>query len=317
MNVAELYTFGETMALLSSADVGPLRHATHLHVGMAGCESNVAIGARRLGVNATWAGRVGDDEFGHMVLARLRSERIGLAAATIDADAPTGLMIKSTRMAGATQVIYYRRGSAASHMQPQHLDYDGIRCARVLHISGITPALSDSARDTVFTAVEVAREAGVTVSFDPNYRAALWSPDAAGRCFRDLAARADVVLAGEDEAALMYGDGDPKMLAGRLHDAGAAHAVIKQGAAGAVALVDGMLHCRAGLSVTAVDPVGAGDGFAAGYLTGVIEDRDAAGCVDLAVRVGAFAVTVRGDWEGLPRGDELHLLDAVEGTTLR
>ncbi len=321
--MAQLHTFGETMALLTSPVTGPLRHATGLEVGMAGCESNVAIGARRLGLDVAWAGRVGDDEFGRMVLSRLRGEDVDITASSVDPAAPTGLMIKSTRLAGTTQVIYYRRHSAASRLCPDHLDEDGIKGASVLHISGITAALSSGARETVFSAIELAAGAKTMVSFDPNYRAALWSPEEAGRCFRELAARANVVLAGADEAAMMLGSdgpgagGGPEALAQRLHAAGAAHAIVKLGAHGAVAVVDGTVHRRASLPVTVVDPVGAGDGFAAGYLTGLIEQREPEACLDLATRVGAFAVTVRGDWEGLPHRDELDLLDAADGTTLR
>lgn len=310
-------TLGETMALFTSPETGPLRHAGSLDVGCAGAESNLAIGVRRLGLTTSWMGRVGDDEFGRMVLARLRGEGVDVDASTVDGEAPTGLMFKSRRTGAATQVIYYRRDSAASRMRPEHLDHDRIRRAAVFHVSGITPALSATARETVFAAVETARSAGVVVSVDPNYRAALWPADVAADCFRDLCGKADVVLAGDDEAAMMYGDRPPGELARALFDAGAPQAVVKLGARGAVACIDGEEMSVDAVAVNAIDPVGAGDGFGAGYLTGLVQGQPPVERLRLAAAVGAFATTVRGDWEGLPSRDELGLLEAEEGAVHR
>jgi 2-dehydro-3-deoxygluconokinase len=175
-----LVTLGETMALFSSDRVGPLRHAATMRVGIAGAESNVAIGVRRLGHPAAWIGRVGSDELGHLVLGRLRAERVDVDAAVVDQDAPTGLMVKEHRTADLTRVVYYRRDSAGSRLEPGDLDEARIRAARVLHLTGITPALSATARAAVHAAAETARGAGVPVSLDVNYRAALWSPERTG-----------------------------------------------------------------------------------------------------------------------------------------
>jgi 2-dehydro-3-deoxygluconokinase len=230
---AGLVTFGETMALLISTEVGPLRHATGLELRIGGSESNVAIGVRRLGHPAAWAGRVGDDEFGALVLGRLRGEQVDVSAATTDASRPTGLMVKATRTPGSTQVIYYRAGSAASRLAPEHLDEDLLRSAAILHVTGITAALSPSAREAAFSAVEVAAGAGVPVSFDPNHRSKLWSADVAAPVYRDLASRSTVVLAGADEAAMMVGGSDdPGALLRALVELCPGGAVLKQGQRG-------------------------------------------------------------------------------------
>jgi 2-dehydro-3-deoxygluconokinase len=313
-----LVTLGETMALFTSDRVGPLRHATTMRVGIAGAESNVAIGVRRLGHPAAWIGRVGSDELGQLVLGRLRAERVDVDAAVVDQDAPTGLMVKEHRTAGLARVVYYRRDSAGSRLEPGDLDEARIRAAQVLHLTGITPALSATARAAVHAAAETARAAGVPVSLDVNYRAALWSPERAAAELRDLARGCELVFAGEDEAELLVGDrGGPERAVEALAALGPRQAILKLGAKGAVAVVDGELHRQPGLPVRAVDPVGAGDAFVAGYLAGVLDGRAGPDRLRTGVACGAFAVTVAGDWEGLPTREELDLLRHGDGTVLR
>jgi 2-dehydro-3-deoxygluconokinase len=313
-----LVTLGETMALFSSDRAGPLRHAATMRVGIAGAESNVAIGVRRLDHPAAWMGRVGSDELGQLVLGRLRAERVDVDAAVVDPDAPTGLMLKEHRTADLARVVYYRRGSAGSRLVPGDLDEARIRAARVLHLTGITPALSTTARAAVHAAAETARAAGVPVSLDVNYRAALWPPERAAAELRDLARGCELVFAGEDEAELLVGDcGGPEGAAGALAALGPRQAVLRLGARGAVAVVDGALHRQPGLPVRAVDPVGAGDAFVAGYLAGLIDGGAGPDRLRTGVACGAFAVTVAGDWEGLPTREELDLLRHGDGTVLR
>jgi 2-dehydro-3-deoxygluconokinase len=312
-----LVTLGETMALLSSDQVGRLRHASVLRLGIAGAESNVAIGVRRLGLPAAWSGRVGDDELGQLILRQLRAERVDVAAAKVDPEAPTGLMLKEQRTAELARVVYYRRGSAGSRLAPGDLDEATVTGAGVLHLTGITPALSGSARAAVHAAAETARGAGVPVSLDYNYRSALWSAAEAAAELRDLTAAADLVFAGDDEAALVVDERDPAAMAGALARLGPRHAVVKRGADGAVAVVDGAFHAVPSVAVRAVDSVGAGDAFVAGYLAELLAGSDAAECLATAAACGAFAVTAPGDWEGFPTRDELELLRRRGGTVIR
>jgi 2-dehydro-3-deoxygluconokinase len=312
-----LLAVGETMALLTAAEVGRLRHASSLTLGVAGAESNVAIGAARLGCPAAWVGRVGDDELGELVVSRIRAEGVDVGGVVRDPGAPTSLMIKERRTAAMVRVSYYRRHGPGSRLQPGDLDPAQVRGAGVLHLTGITPALGESARAAVEHAVELARAAGVPVSFDLNYRSALWSPEAAAAVCRDLAARADVVFAGDDEAELLGLAGGPPDLARGLADLGAGHAVVKLGERGAVAFLDGALHRVDPVPVQAVDPVGAGDAFVAGYLAELLAGRPVADRLATAAACGAFAVTVPGDWEGLPSRDELAALGARPGTVRR
>jgi 2-dehydro-3-deoxygluconokinase len=156
------------------------------------------------------------------------------------------------------------------------------------------------------------------VSLDVNYRAALWPPESAAVELRELARGCELLFAGEDEAELLVGDcGGPERAAEALAALGPRQAVIRLGARGAAAVIDGEPHRQPGRPVHAVDPVGAGDAFVAGYLAGVLDGLAGADRLRTGVACGAFAVTVAGDWEGLPTRDELDLLGHGDGTVLR
>jgi 2-dehydro-3-deoxygluconokinase len=262
-------------------------------------------------------GGVGDDELGELVVSRIRAEGVDVGGVVRDPGAPTSLMLKERRTADMVRVMYYRRNGPGSRLAPGDLHPAQVAAAGVLHVTGITPALGDSARATVEHAIELAKAAGVPVSFDLNYRSALWSPDRAAAVCRDLAARADIVFAGDDEAELLGLEGDPADLAKGLAALAAGHAVVKLGERGAVAAVNGQVHRVEGVRVQAVDPVGAGDAFVAGYLAETLAGRPVPERLVTAAACGAFAVTVPGDWEGLPTRDELAALGARPGTVHR
>nr|WP_261977836.1 PfkB family carbohydrate kinase [Gordonia sp. NB41Y] len=177
---------------------------------------------------------------------------------------------------------------------------------------GYHPGSLGDARDTTFDVVARARAAGVTVSFDLNYRRALWSPDEAGAVYRELIPLADIVFGGDEELAMAVGAGSPEQLAERVLDAGAGEAVVKLGADGALDAGTGTLLRVPAVKVTVVDSVGAGDGFVAGYLAEYLAGADLTTRLSTATAVGAFACTGEGDWESLPRRDELGLLGADE-----
>ncbi|TDT80112.1 2-dehydro-3-deoxygluconokinase [Arthrobacter sp. AG258] len=304
-------TFGETMALMRTDQVGPLAHAATLSLGIGGSESNVAIGLQRLGVHAVWCGRVGADSLGVMVEREIRAEGVDVRAA-VDPSAPTGLMIKERRTPATQRVSYYRSGSAGSRIEPEDIDEQLVSGAALLHVTGITPALSPRAEATLKYAVDVARAHHVKVSFDLNYRRTLWSPEAAQRVYQDIIPLADVVFAGDDEAAIAVGAGDPDELARRITALGPSQAVIKLGADGALAVIDGTIFRQEAVSVDAVDTVGAGDAFVAGYLAELIMGSGPRTRLATATATGAFACLVSGDWEGLPRRHELAMLQTRE-----
>jgi len=301
----EVVTFGETMGLLAADELGPLRNGHRMVLGIAGSESNVAIGLRRLGHSVAWAGRVGADPIGRLIMRELRAEGVDVSLATIDPDAPTGFMLKVRRTTATSEVIYSRRGSAGSRLNRAELDTGLIAAARVLHVTGITMALSDSARDCVLAAVEVARAHGVRVSLDINHRRALWTDDAARSALLDVASRCDFIFASDHEAALLVGALSPTDLTRALAGLGPQHAIVKRGELGYVASIDGQLHSGNALTVPVADPVGAGDAFVAGYLASWLEGATPADSLRTANCAGAFVVAVSGDWEGLPTRAEL------------
>ena len=304
-------TLGETMALMAPEATGPLFHTTLLRLGIGGAESNVAIGLQRLGTPAAWIGRVGRDSLGDLVVRELTAEGLDVHAVR-DNDVPTGLMIKERRTPSNQRVWYYRSGSAGSRLTPDDLPDSLIESARVLHFSGITPALSPTAAATVEEAIRRARTGDTLVSFDVNFRRALWSPGEAAAALRVLASRADIVFAGEDEAAMLVGPGAASDLAQRLSALGPDQVLIKRGRRGATAFVDGRGHQQPAISVAVVDTVGAGDAFVAGYLHHAIHEAPAAARLLGAVKNAAFVCLSPGDWEGLPRPEDLALLSDTE-----
>lgn len=306
----DLVTFGETMALLSPPGVGLLRHAQALNLSVGGSESNVAIGARRLGARSAWIGRVGDDELGQRIVREIRGEGVDVRA-IVDPDAPTGLMIKARRSQAHAQLWYYRAKSAGSRLQPADLDAGLIESAEILHVTGITLALSDSARAAVEHACRIARRGGTLISLDLNYRQALWKPADFGAALRKLIPSVDIVFCSPHECAYVVGEetGAPDAQARALARLGPMHSVIKLGDRGAVALVDGTIYRRDAYQVPVVDTVGAGDAFVAGWLAEYLRDpADVTAMLATASACGAYACTVAGDWEGAPSRGELNQL---------
>ncbi|PSL04201.1 2-dehydro-3-deoxygluconokinase [Haloactinopolyspora alba] len=304
---AGMVTLGETMALVSGAEVGSWAGHRDLKLSVAGAESNVAIGVRRLGHPASWISRVGADGFGELILRELRAESVS-ALATTDDVRPTGLMVKERPNSLRTHVRYYRGGSAAAGMTAADVDEQAVTSAAVLHVTGITPALGRGPAEAVRHAVRLARDAGVTVSLDVNYRSALWSRDDAGAALAPLVAQADVVFGGPEEASLLVDEADPERMARDLVSLGPGQAVVKLGADGAVSCIDGIVTSTPVVPVRVVDTVGAGDAFVAGYLAELMSGAESEQRLRTAAAAGAFACTALGDWEGLPTGADLRAL---------
>jgi 2-dehydro-3-deoxygluconokinase len=312
-----LFTLGETLVLLAAPEIGPLRHANHLRVAIGGAESNVAIGASRLGAPASWAGRVGDDELGELILRTLRAEGVDVSCAKREAGVPTSLMIKERRTSATTRVSYYRADGPGARLSPADVPHDLVREAGVLHLSGITPALSASAREAVRTAAELAREAARPVSLDINYRAGLWTPAEAAGEMRALCRLSDHVFVGCDEGRVLGLGAGAREIAEAVGALGPEVVVVKSGSRGATAFVAGEAHEVPALKVTSIDPVGAGDAFVAGYLAELLAGRRIADRLRTAAACGAFAVTGWGDWESLPARADLDLLANDHGSVLR
>jgi len=321
--VTELVTLGETLALLSTPEVGPLRRMHFLRLGAAGAESNVAIGLCRLGHSAAFIGRVGNDELGRLIVESLRAEGVDVRGLHEDMDGPTAIMLKERRLADLTRVTYYRRGSAGSRLSPEDIDEAMVGQASLLHVTGITLALSPTARNAVHSALEIARSAGVAISLDVNFRSALWSRKEATSELSQLARLADLVFASDDELGLLTPLGSEPTVAELEHaalafaDDSGQEIVVTRGRAGAFSVSHGDILHEPPVEVTSLDPVGAGDAFVSGYLSAFLDGEPPRPRLRRGCLAGAFAVSVDGDWEGLPRRDELSLLSYRPDATLR
>ncbi|MEV6864116.1 sugar kinase [Streptosporangium subroseum] len=313
----EVATFGETMASLRADD--PIRLGGTMRLSVAGAESNVAIGLARLGHRVSWTGRVGDDETGELVLRTLRAEAVDVTHARVDGRGPTALVLFERRIGDLTRVIYHRAGSAASLMSPEDVLPALDPPPRLLHVTGITPALGPGPAAAVRVAVAAAAEAGVRVCLDVNHRSRLWGRDRAAEALRPLVPSLSVVVASDDELELVAPASatTERDRVVSLLDAGVDEVVVKRGGDGASGhTLETTEHVLA-RRVRVTDLVGAGDAFVAGYLSGLLDDLDLAGRLDRAVTTGAFAVASPGDWEGAPTRNELGLLDSPPGSTLR
>jgi 2-dehydro-3-deoxygluconokinase len=291
----EVLAIGETMAMIAPALPGPLAGATELRLDIGGAESNVAMHLAGLGHTVAWASRVGDDPFGHRILQSISAAEVDVSMVTVDPDAATGLYFKDPAETG-TQVFYYRANSAASAMNVDWLTGVRIASARIVHVSGITPALSESCALLLGTILSTAHANGVLVSFDVNYRAPLWSVATAAPVLRELAEQSDIVFVGRDEAEQLWGAQTATDIRRLLP--GPARLIVKDAEVGATEFFGTDETFVASAEVAVIEPVGAGDAFAAGYLSALLSDTGS----HLAIERGhALAAIALGSMLDVPR----------------
>lgn len=302
----DVVTFGEVMTMFVATEPGPLERVTTFTRGLAGAETNVATGLARLGHRTGWIGRVGDDPFGRYAVAELEAAGIDVSTVTVDADAATGFQLKSYAAGSDPEVVYFRANSAGSRLAPSPALDTYIAQARHLHVTGIPLALSASTRSFAFRAVQVARDAGLTVSFDPNLRPSLWTTTAEMISItNEMAVQADWVLPGVAEGAILTGQQEPAGIAAYYMDRGIQRVVIKDGSAGSSSFTAAGRVDQPVFGVSVVDTVGAGDGFAAGLISAHLDGQSEAEGLQRAAAVGALAITSAGDKDGLPTRAEL------------
>ena len=299
----QLTTLGEALVVMDPVSRGPLRHVGGFEKNLGGAELNVAVGLSRLGHRAGWAGRLGDDEFGKEILAFASGEGVDVSRTSLDSEASTGLYFKEWRALGQLRVYYYRAGSAASRMRFDELDLQYLLSGEILHLTGITAALSESCHDLIERLLSAANERGVTVSFDVNVRRLLFEGRDPRKVLGPLATRADLLFLSDDEADLLFGGSDPDSLKEARRDI-RAETVVVHHAKGAFAVEESGVSEKAAYPVDVVDTVGAGDAFVAGFLSGRLRGWSTEECLDMANACGACAVTVPGDLKGLPTAEE-------------
>lgn len=297
---------GETMVLFSPKANGSIRYARDFSSRCAGAETNTLIGLSRLGHKTGWISKIGKDELGEFIISTVRGEGVDTSKVLCDSSASTGIFFKGVVNEKDTRMYYYRKGSAASKITSEDIDKQYILKAKYLYITGITPALSQSCYDSIFYAVEIARENGVKVVFDPNIRYKLWSGAYARETILKLAGMSDIVLPGLSEGKFVFGDKNYESIAQDFVDNGASKVIIKLGEKGAYYLSHDDRGVVPSVKIShVVDPVGAGDGFAAGVLSGLLDGLSLKESVSRGCAVGSIVTTVNGDIEGLPDRETL------------
>ena len=301
----ELLTFGEAMVLFNPDSNGPLRFVNGFSKSIGGAEANVAIALSRLGHESAWFSMVGKDEFGKCVVNTIRGEGVDASRVRVTEEANTGILFKERFASENPNVYYYRKDSAATKLTVKDIDAEYIKQARIIHITGITPALSEDIRAVVFEVLKIAKENGITVSFDPNIRLKLWPLEEAKPVLLEIAKMSDIILPGISEGEMLLGLSGEKEIADKFLEMGCKIVAVKLGEDGCyIADKEGGSYVE-GYKVNPIDTVGAGDGFAAGFLSGILKGMNIAECGQLGNGVGAMATLVQGDMEGYPYLEQL------------
>ncbi|MFP4199161.1 MAG: sugar kinase [Halanaerobium sp.] len=298
------------MVAMTAENTGSIKYADRFSKHIAGAESNFAIGITRLGFNAGWISKVGDDPLGDFVEFFVRGEGVDVSELKRDADRQTGLMIKEILSKDRAKVYYYRQNSAASAITAADINEDYISQAKYIHLSGITPALSESAREAFLKVLEIAGKHKIKISFDPNIRQKIWQNQEKMKTeILKIIKRTDILLPGIEEAEILLGIKNPERAAEKFYQLMGGIVVLKLGEEGAL-YYDGekMERVPAFEIEEVIDPIGAGDAFAAGLIAGFLRNMSLKKAVELANLVGAYCVTVKGDIEGLPSWKEVKVI---------
>jgi sugar/nucleoside kinase (ribokinase family) len=315
----DVITAGEAMVLFGAQQSGPLQDVSSFARLAAGAELNVAIGLARLGLRVGYLSRLGQDAFGRFLAATLDREGIDRRHVALDAAHPTGFMLKSRTDDGSDpRVEYFRRGSAASRMTVADLDGGYCAGARHLHLTGIYVGVSSTTREMVFALAEQARQQGQSISFDPNLRPTLWPSQAEMvDCLNQLSAYSHCVMPGLSEGRLLSGRDTPEAIADFYLARGARQVVVKLGPQGAYYACGQARGTVPGLPVArVVDTVGAGDGFAVGVVSALLEGLSLAEATARGNAIGARVVQFPGDSDGLPTREELRDFVAAHQATV-
>ncbi|MDH6370173.1 2-dehydro-3-deoxygluconokinase [Paenibacillus sp. PastF-3] len=300
-------TFGEPMAMFYANETGPLHEVFSFSKALAGAESNVATGLSRLNHPTGYVTKLGEDNFGHFIAQAMKKENIDTTNITFTKENSTGMLIKSKVVTGDPKVEYFRKNSAASKLSLVDFDEAYFNAAGHLHVTSISAALSKSCHEFSVHAMEFMKRQGKTVSLDPNLRPSLW-PDTETmvKTINDLATRCDWFLPGLGEGKILTGLNTPEEIADYYLARGVSLVVIKLGPEGAYyKSAEGEGYVDGFKVEQVVDTVGAGDGFAVGVISAMLEKLPIVEAVKRGNAIGALAVMSPGDMDGLPTREEL------------
>ncbi len=295
MTDPELVTVGELLGVVEPFDLRTgLESAVLLQQSIGGAEVNVALTLARLGHRVGWVGAVGNDPFGRLGIRTLRSEGVDVSRALVNASAPTGVYFKEILPLGGLANFSYRAGSAASRATHDDFDVDYLLSGRILHLTGITAAISAAGRELVVHLGAQARRRGVHLSLDVNLRPRLLGARDAAELLEPLLATADTVFMSRSEAVLLLGSDEPGRLQAQIASLSATTVVVHDSHGAYAVTRDDIVRTDA-RDVDVLDPTGGGDALVAGYLSGWLEGASVADCLQRAERCAALTVTSRGD----------------------
>ncbi|MCY0893433.1 MAG: sugar kinase [Acidibacillus sp.] len=305
--MSEVITMGEPMAMFVADEEGSLESVCHYTRFLAGAEVNVSIGLSRLGYDVAYVTRVGLDPFGAYIQKALQDDRIRTSYLSVDPLYPTGFQLKSKVLMGDPEVVYFRKGSAASHLTSTDVEKVDLTKTRHIHVTGIPLALSDSCRGAIESLIERGRELNIPITFDPNLRPGLWqNQETMVKTINHIATLCDYFLPGKEEAAITSGYSDVVKASEFYLRLGVKAVIIKDGPNGAFVHTGTHSFTVPGFPVLRViDTVGAGDGFAVGFISGILDGISLHETVKRANAIGALQVMTRGDNDGLPTRSEL------------
>ena len=296
------------MVAMINEPKGYIRHVEAFKPHIAGAESNTLIGLSRLGHHVSWISALGLDELGELILRAVRAEGVDTSQVR-RSEYRTGLFFKEILPNSNVNVTYYREGSAASRMTIEDVDFEQIRKAKVLYLTGITLAISESAKELLFEIANRLKNDNVRVVFDPNIRLKLWDAQEARDTIRRFLPYVDDLIIGKTEAELLLGYDDPERAIREFTGIGCKNVVIKLGKEGAAYCINGMTgKVKNPKNFNEIDPVGAGDAFSSGYISGILDGKPADETVREACFLGGYITQFTGDYEGFPSREQLALL---------
>ena len=305
----DVFTVGEAMLRLSTPRGSSLESASSFDVHVAGAEANVALALSRLDRRVAWASRLPDTALGRRVLSGLRAAGVDCSGVILEPEGRMGTYFVDIHAPPrSTRVIYDRAGSTVCTLTADDLDWDLISHARVIHLTGITPALSDGLGLAVSEVAQAAASSDALLSFDVNYRAKLWSPETAAIGLSPIMRLADLVICGRQDARDVFGvDGEPNGVARRLsEDFAIPTVVVTDGPRGSWWISNGRPGHLPAWEVEVVDRLGAGDAFTAGVIDGLL-DGDLVEGIARGTALAAIALTTKGDSVDVARSE----LDAL------
>jgi 2-dehydro-3-deoxygluconokinase len=307
----DIIAIGEPMYELSAEEEGSLSEVRRFVAGWGGDTSNFSIAACRAGARVGYLTRLGDDAFGESFLNLWQQEGIDVSHIEKDPEAFTAAYFIS-RKGKAHHFTYFRKYSAASRMTPGFLPMDFIASTRLLHVSGISQAISDSACDTIAAAITLARTAGRIVSYDPNFRPKLWTLDRAREVIHETCRQADLIFPSLDEARLLTGLAEPDEIARFYLGLGPKVVVVKLGAEGALLATSDSLCTFPSNHVDAIDMSGAGDTFDGAFVARYLAGQPLDACMRFANAAAAITTSGLGCVTPIPRIEDIESLMARE-----